>query len=151
MAAEEAKLAQTQGTLFEEQGFAFGPGFLKDHAGQLITEPRVAIIELVANAYDAGATLVDIEWPQEMNQRLSVTDNGTGLTRAEFERRWRTLSYNRLSEQGLFADFPPGVSHGQRTAFGRSGKGRHAAFCLPTSTTLRPGRLGRYLRPRRTG
>lgn len=123
-------LAPTQGTLFDDQSFAFGPGFLRDHAGQLITEPRVAIIELVANAYDAGATLVDIEWPIDVSPRLSVTDNGTGLTRAEFERRWRTLSYDRLNEQGLFAEFPPGVSHGHRAAFGRSGKGRHAAFCF---------------------
>ena len=29
--------------------FAFGASFLRDHAGQIITDPRIALIEMVAN------------------------------------------------------------------------------------------------------
>ena len=34
--------------------FAFSTSFLRDHAGHIITDPRIAITEPIANAYDAG-------------------------------------------------------------------------------------------------
>lgn len=136
-------MAAQEGSLFSGEHFAFDRGFLKDHAGQVITEARVAIIELIANAYDAGAESVDIEWPTDVQQRLSVTDNGTGMTRAEFERRWRTLSYNRIAHQGQLAEFPPGISHGPRPAFGRSGKGRLAPFCFADRYQVETWKEGR--------
>lgn len=80
--------------------FTFGPSFLHDHLGQIIDDPTVAIVELVANCYDAGADRVDIRWPEMPGQPLSITDNGTGTTHEEFLRRWRTLSYDRAGEQG---------------------------------------------------
>ena len=43
--------------------FSFGEGFLQDHASHIISDPRIALIELIANAYDAGATIVDLRWP----------------------------------------------------------------------------------------
>lgn len=48
--------AAQQSQLFDPSEFAFADRFLQDHAGRIITEPRIAIVELVANAYDAGAT-----------------------------------------------------------------------------------------------
>jgi|GEM_PF-126313 len=116
--------------LFAAAPFAFADRFLQDHAGQIISEPRTAILELIANSYDAGATQIDIIWPFEKGQRFSVTDNGIGMTKAEFERRWRTLCYDREAEQGNEVVFPKGVRGIKRTAFGRSGKGRHAPFCF---------------------
>src|ERR1017187_8349909 len=38
--------------------FTLGANFLRDHAGHIISDTRVAITELIANAYDAGATSV---------------------------------------------------------------------------------------------
>lgn len=35
--------------------FQFSTGFLSDHVGQIIDDPGVAIVELIANCYDAGA------------------------------------------------------------------------------------------------
>ena len=44
----------------------------------------VVLIELVANALDSKATLINIDYhPQE--RALVVTDNGTGMTREEFD------------------------------------------------------------------
>ena len=43
--------------------FTFGSNFLRDYAGHIISDPRVSIIELIANAYDAGATRVEVKWP----------------------------------------------------------------------------------------
>jgi len=38
----------------------FDDNFLKTHAGQIIHDPDIAIIELVANSWDAGARIVKI-------------------------------------------------------------------------------------------
>lgn len=126
-------MADSGNKLFDIIPFAFADRFLHDHAGQIISEPRTAILELIANAYDAGATKIDIIWPAEKGQPFSVTDDGIGMTRAEFEKRWRTLCYDREAEQGNEVVFPKGVKGIKRTAFGRSGKGRHAPFCFADS------------------
>src|SRR5690349_2107018 len=117
-------------SLFGTMKFAFGDRFLEDHAGRIITDPHIAILELVANSYDAGATKVEVEWPEVIGHPFSVTDNGTGMTRAEFEHRWKTFNYDRVREQGDQVVFPPGVTGIIRTAFGQSGKGRYAPFCF---------------------
>lgn len=91
------------------------------------------MIELIANAYDAGATEVKIEWPTELGGSLRITDNGSGMTKDEFDVRWKTLSYNRQESQGRFAENPNHISGEKRAVFGRSGKGRHGAFCFADS------------------
>lgn len=37
-----------------ENEFLFGSDFLHDHVAQIIDEPTVAVLELIANCYDAG-------------------------------------------------------------------------------------------------
>jgi len=125
-----AKTPAAQPGLFAAAPFAFADRFLQDHAGQIISEPRTAILELIANSYDAGATKIEIIWPTEKGQKFSVADDGIGMTKADFERRWGTLCYDREAEQGNAVVFPKGVKGIKRTAFGRSGKGRHAPFCF---------------------
>jgi Histidine kinase-, DNA gyrase B-, and HSP90-like ATPase len=114
----------------QTMAFQFGIGFLHDHVGQIIDDPSVAILELVANCYDAGADSVVIEWPRLPGDVLSVTDNGTGMTREEFEKRWKTLAYDRQLEQGSDVVFPPGKRKMKRTAFGHNGKGRFSPLCF---------------------
>lgn len=128
-----AKTQPAQPNLFADAPFAFADRFLQDHAGQIISEPRTAILELIANSYDAGATQIDILWPTEKGEKFSVTDNGIGMTKTEFEKRWKTLCYDRVADQGTAVVFPKGVKGIKRTAFGRSGKGRHAPFCFADS------------------
>lgn len=139
-----AQAPPAQSGLFADAPFAFADRFLQDHAGQIISEPRTAILELIANSYDAGATKIDLVWPNEKGHKFSVTDDGIGMTKAEFERRWRTLCYDREAEQGNAVVFPKGVRGIKRTAFGRSGKGRHAPFCFADSyeiATMKDGDL----------
>ena len=113
-----------------EQNLLFDERFLDRHAGQIISDPAVGIVELVANAWDAWATRVDIVWPERGDgQTFSITDNGKGLTEQQFRRRWGTLDYNKLAEEGDTSEAPADLpGYAPRQAYGRNGRGRHAAF-----------------------
>ena len=93
----------SQSALF---GTRFSERFLEIHAGKMISDPKVAIVELVANSWDAGATEVQITWPVYPENYFEIADNGTGMTRIEFQRIWATLNYNRLKEQGPITKVP---------------------------------------------
>jgi hypothetical protein len=130
----------------EQPELNFGDGFLEDHAGHIIRDPQVALIELIANAYDAGATRVEIQWPSDSGGKFVISDNGVGLTEAEFTNIWKTLSYNRIAQQGKFAGNPNKIGGAQRVAFGRSGKGRHGAFCFADSYKVEMRKGGQRFR-----
>ncbi len=112
--------------------FSFSDSFLHDHAGSIVKDPFVAITEMIANSYDAGATRVDVSWPTAEEGLFSITDNGAGLTEDEFVEIWCKLSVKRRALFGDSARIPP--SHLEiiksRKAFGKNGKGRHAPFCF---------------------
>lgn len=97
--------------------------------GTIVTQPDIALTELVANAWDAGATNVYISIPENNNQLLSVEDDGVGMSEEEFRQHWMKLRYNRLKSQGRDVKFPHGVNN-KRIAFGRNGVGRHGLFCF---------------------
>ena len=97
--------------------------------GSIVTQPDVALTELVANAWDAGASHVTLSIPEEKNQLLYIEDDGVGMSESEFQHHWMTLRYNRLKEQGRNVIFPNGKK-GNRCAFGRNGVGRHGLFCF---------------------
>lgn len=111
-----------QGSLFEQD-------YLIRTLGALGTSPDVALTELVANAWDAGATRVDISIPETTGQKLTIEDNGTGLTKSEFLSRWMRLGYNREKHQGKKVEFPRGTDL-KRYAYGRNGVGRHGMLCF---------------------
>lgn len=111
-----------QGSLFEED-------YLIRTLGNLSQKADVALTELVANAWDAGASKVDITIPEEHSQKLIIKDDGIGLTKDEFHNRWMKLGYNRLRHQGQQVEFPKG-RNGTRLAYGRNGIGRHGLLCF---------------------
>jgi len=111
--------------------------FLESHAGaQVLHDPKTAVVELIANAWDAGATEVKIQWPDgKAVRRFSITDNGCGMTEDEFKTRWRMLNYNRQTHQGDVVEWPDGLAEkpSLRHAFGRNGIGRWSGFCFGSS------------------
>jgi len=118
------------GSLFEEN-------FLIRSLGALATAPDIALSELVANAWDAGATKVNITVPSEEYEEIIVEDNGSGLTLDEFRKRWMTLGYNRLKYQGEIVEFPEdNTEMFYRRAFGRNGVGRHGMLCFADQYTV---------------
>ncbi len=118
-----------QGSLFEED-------YLLRTLGSLAHSADVALTELVANAWDAGATEVCITIPEKHGEKLIVEDDGTGLTTSHFHDRWMKLGYDRLKHQGKKVTFPPGRS-GNRLAYGRNGVGRHGLLCFNNEYVVR--------------
>lgn len=117
------KAPPTQGSLFEE-------GYLLRTYGDVVRVPDVALGELVANAWDAGAAKVVINIPDRRGEALTVEDDGCGLTADAFRQRWMKLGYNRQKHQGGDAEFPPERSEWKRRAYGRNGQGRHGLLCF---------------------
>lgn len=122
------KSAVIQGSLFED-------GYLVRTLGTLATNPDIALTELVANAWDAGANRVDIFIPEKHGEELTIKDDGTGLTYEQFYSRWMKLGYSRLKHQSGEVQFPPG-RNGHRTAYGRNGVGRHGLLCFNDEYTV---------------
>lgn len=120
----------------EQLSLSFGENFLDHHAGQIIQDPRFAIVELVANAWDAGTDKVDIIWPENIGEKLLIHDDGIGMTKDEFSYRWGKLNYNRLNDQGKDVIYPKGKEGRHRIAFGKNGVGRHAMFCFCDQYTV---------------
>jgi len=111
-----------QQALFEEN-------YLLRTLGQLVKRPDIALTELVANAWDAGAFNVMITIPKEEGNLLIVEDDGIGLTPEEFRKRWMTLGYNRVAHQGKEVIFPFSINE-KRKAYGKNGIGRHGMLCF---------------------
>ncbi|HBX0750226.1 ATP-binding protein [Enterobacter hormaechei] len=112
-----------QSSLFEED-------YLLRELGQVAHVPQVALTELVANAWDAGASRVDFILPSETGGMLTVTDDGHGMTSQQFRHRWMTLRYRREKHQGLNVEFPVNRQCKPRKAYGRNGVGRHGLLCF---------------------
>lgn len=122
-------------SLFEED-------YLLRELGQIAHVPQVALTELVANAWDAGASRVDLMLPDEIGGSLIVTDDGHGMTPEQFKRRWMTLGYDRLRHQGQNVEFPPGRTRRPRKAYGRNGVGRHGLLCFANEYQVETWRDG---------
>ena len=106
--------------------------FLESWVGSIVSNPNTAIVELVANCWDAYSTEVKIIWPDfSSDRRFSIADNGIGMTKDEFLNIWRTLAYDRIKNGGgLLTSPPPDVIGLPRPVFGKNGKGRFASFCF---------------------
>ncbi len=124
-----------QNSLFEDD-------YLLRELGQVAHVPQVALTELVANAWDAGATRVDLILPGEVGGTLTVTDNGHGMTPTQFKKRWMTLRYDRLKHQGPDVEFPAGRDARPRRAYGRNGVGRHGLLCFADTYEVQTWRDG---------
>ncbi len=125
----------SQTALFEDD-------YLLRELGQVAHVPQVALTELVANAWDAGASKVELILPAEIGGTLTITDDGHGMTPAQFKKRWMTLRYNREKHQGANVEFPSGRTARPRRAYGRNGVGRHGLLCFADEYEVRTWRDG---------
>ncbi|MBH0097293.1 ATP-binding protein [Psychrobacter sp. NZS113] len=100
---------------------------------ELIGSDALAVFELVKNSYDADATNVDIifEGIGTDNQRLTIRDNGHGMTSKVIDKVWLTLG----------TDFKRGsnrkVSNKGRISLGNKGVGRLAVHKIASNIDLK--------------
>jgi hypothetical protein len=124
MAAKTKRKADSAtGSLFEEN-------YLVRTLGRIAQDAEVALTELVANAWDAGASLVDLTIPPTNELILTIEDDGHGMTAAQFKGRWMKLGYDRIKHQSALVEFPPERKGWRRKAYGRNGVGRHGLLCF---------------------
>lgn len=104
---------------------------LDSHLGKkLLTDPCQAIVELIANGFDSYARHITVTLPNA-SQSFCIEDDGSSMTPDEFQKRWGLMDYDRITEQGPFAEKPPGCEKlPDRPVYGRNGRGRFAAFCF---------------------
>jgi hypothetical protein len=124
------------GSLFEED-------YLVRTLGRIAHDPEIALTELVANAWDAGASLVDLTIPPVRETVLVVQDDGHGMSAAQFKGRWMTLGYNRIRHQGSVVEFPSERKEWKRKAYGRNGVGRHGMLCFSDTYSVETWREGK--------
>lgn len=106
-----------------------------EHFGvQMYKRREIAIAELVANAWDAGATQVILEIPSESDYRqdsstIVITDNGIGMGFDDVQHKYLVLGRNRRHSDGL--EYKPlDNSMRSRPLMGRKGIGKLAGFGL---------------------
>ncbi len=120
----------------------FEDDYLVRSLGRIAHDPEVALTELVANAWDAGASAVDISIPEEKGGMIVVEDDGHGMSYQQFCARWMKLGYDRVKHQGSTVEFPPDRDGWARKAYGRNGVGRHGLLCFADNYTVETRRNG---------
>ena len=138
MTSSEKSSGQPEQTVMH---FEVHPSVLFKLGEDLITDDAQALVELIKNSYDADAKVVRVEidtegWysrtsgepadepagpsPELVKGRLSVTDDGTGMSLEAIRSGWLTVSYSKKREMKASGQQTPG----KRTPLGDKGLGR---------------------------
>ena len=106
---------------------------------QLITNERVALVEIVKNAYDADADRVTVDFrgfapdfTPLPGSSIAITDNGVGMTESLVRTAWMNPA---TPSKALVKRGEPETVRG-RVLQGEKGIGRFATFKLGTDVTL---------------
>ena len=96
----------------------------------LITDPYVAIFELVKNSYDAKAKNVVVSFNTKntvLGPHIVIRDDGTGMSKDDIENKWLHLAFSDKSE---------GQSNMDRVYVGSKGIGRFSSDSLGSKLEL---------------
>lgn len=96
----------------------------------LYSNAAAVLSELVANAYDADATLIDIAWRKPDEDQIVVTDDGNGMTREQINKRFLKVGYKKRQNEGLIS---PKWS---RPYMGRKGIGKLSVFSIARTVSV---------------
>lgn len=93
-----------------------------------------ALAELIANAYDADASLVRIELSTLPEPSVTVIDDGHGMSEEDLQNKYLRIGRNRVKEGLKFSE------SGSRRVAGKKGLGKLALFGIGTKVTIRTKR-----------
>lgn len=91
---------------------------------QMYQSPVAAVAELIANAWDADATTVEVTLPESLagaSAEFVIKDDGGGMTYQECQDRYLKVGRNRRLDEG-------DRTAGGRPCLGRKGIGKFAGF-----------------------
>ena len=97
---------------------------------ELVATDELALVELVKNAYDAGARNVWVRIQRSTEREpgyIEIKDDGQGMTLADFRRLFMVAGYSERPDQ---------VPRGERVPLGEKGIGRFAADRLGARLTV---------------
>ena len=101
---------------------------LEDLGINLYGNVPAVLSEVVANAWDADANVVNIDYDRE-TQKITITDDGIGMTRGELQKFYLTVGYKRRREGRTST--PSG-----RSPMGRKGIGKLSLFSIANKVTV---------------
>jgi signal transduction histidine kinase len=108
--------------------FTVDSALLRELGERLVGKPYIALAELVKNGYDADAHLVTITL-DTINGRISVVDNGQGMSEQEFNDFWMRVGSTHKEKQRYSRRL-------HRLMTGSKGVGRLAVQFLAGSLTI---------------
>lgn len=101
----------------------------------LYSNAAAVLAEVVANAWDADANSVKIDWNQQ-SSTITINDDGTGMTLRQLNERYLTVGYQKRDEEGKVSDLH------QRPFMGRKGIGKLSVFSLADDVEVFSAREG---------
>jgi hypothetical protein len=103
----------------------------------LYSNAAAVVSELVANAWDADANVVEINWNAGGEDAcVEIADDGCGMTRDELKRKFLTVGYSkRIAEGGI-------SSQHKRPFMGRKGIGKLSVFSIASTIEVHSARDG---------
>lgn len=106
-----------------------------EHLGiNLYSNVPSVLSEIVANAWDADATRVDVSWDRSVG-RIVITDDGVGMTAQDVNARFLKVGHRRRDDQ-------PGPTAKGRKPMGRKGIGKLSLFSIAGTVVVETARDG---------
>jgi signal transduction histidine kinase len=115
----------------KEIGFTIDAGLIQRLGYELVGRAETAVSELIKNAYDADATIVDVDFidSYQSGGTLIISDNGTGMTETQLVNGFMRISSTDKVHNPTSARF-------KRTKAGKKGIGRFATQRLGEQLTI---------------
>lgn len=101
----------------------------------LYSNAAAVLSEIVANAYDADSTLVEISW-NDGGTQVVVADDGTGMSVDELNKRFLTVGYKKRSKEGSKS------KKWDRPFMGRKGIGKLSVFSIAETVSVYSTKAG---------
>ena len=112
-------------------GFTVDAGLIQRLGYELVGRAETAVSELIKNAYDADATIVDVEFINTIAPygTLIITDNGAGMSQEQLQNGFMRISSTDKIHNPISAKY-------HRAKAGRKGIGRFATQRLGEKLTI---------------